>query len=340
MPQLGCSYYLSKDFKAKIDHHKLDPYNKMMDCSSPEKEHRPVLFAMNDPQNPDIMWMVPSTTNVISKQKIIDDRIDKAKDKGKKIDPSYLHAIKVPTSPYDMKFNKRLQKDVVTPTALLLQNMFPITKEYISQIHVDRNTGKPIKAPDGFFAEVEHAVKTILNTALARSKNLAQDVTFTGEHMKLPNGERLYSNVKGLKKMLEDEQRIELSQEYQAVATNYPDRSILIEKENHIYALGDTAKTLANILNTKPEIIFTGTNDTTEMLRIPQKKGNMEKLIGELLREGKKVAVKKISGEVIRYKNPQRENEIADEKQLLQQVKSRESLVKKKSQKKKRESER
>ena len=39
--------------------------------------------------------------------------------------------------------------------AILPQNLFPVTKEYIGNIYIDKNTSKPITLPQNILAEVK-----------------------------------------------------------------------------------------------------------------------------------------------------------------------------------------
>ena len=319
--QPGASFYLKKDLFEKIKHNGLDPHNNMMDCTSKGKENRPALFVMRDKQDPEIMWMIPGTTRVSGKKDIIEKRIDWARKDGIEINKTHLHTIKVPDPPYDMNWNKQTNKYEAVPTALLLQNMFPITKEYIASLHVDKNTGEPIKPPGSFFDETKKAAQIVIDMAMAKSEMLPQDVTFEGESMRLTYREKLFTNVKGIKKMLMEECMAKnLLAEYKEITDKNPNKSVLVEKEGFTYALGETAKLLAEAHGIKPRTmpIGTGLNDKMEIVRIGKGENNIKYNAGMLLKCGKEVACKRISGEVTnfasvqkQYVQPQRQNHLA-----------------------------
>lgn len=95
--------------------------------------NRPCCYLFKfDNQDTDIYWMVP-----------ISSKIEKYK-------KEYNHSIKKYGMCDNISFCYILGKE----SAILPQNLFPITENYINNIYIDSNTHKPISIPKNIMAEV------------------------------------------------------------------------------------------------------------------------------------------------------------------------------------------
>ena len=308
-PKQGFCYHIKSEYfdKAKID----NPENaaELMDCTS-DKQSRPALFVMNDLKNPNIMWMCPGSTKVENKYKPMlegdfENGVLVKQGKEQRARSNEVMTLKI--HPYDVQWDDTIKKYEPKQTAWLLQNLFPVTKEYLSAVHIGTQTGKPLQIDRTFLVEVQNATKAILEEErkpinIANRENLFSDKRW----------EKLFVNTISLEKMLVQEQRdMKLSQEYQAVANKHPDKAILVETDKYTYALGDTAIKLAKAYEIEPKTIATGidVNDRTPIVRIAPGEDYMKSAAAILLKQGEKVACKKISGEVVNYIIPKPQKE-------------------------------
>lgn len=80
----------------------------------------------------DIYWMIPISSKV------------------KKYKEQYMHSMEK----YHMCDNILFCYILGEERAILPQNLFPVTKEYIGTVYIDKNTNKPITLPKDILAEV------------------------------------------------------------------------------------------------------------------------------------------------------------------------------------------
>ena len=105
--------------------------NKEMINGKPHKRPCCYLFKFDNSQD-EIYWMIP-----------ISSKVDKYK-------TQYQHSMEK----YNMCDNISFCYVLGEERAILPQNLFPVTKEYIGEIYVDKNTNMPIELPRDLIAEI------------------------------------------------------------------------------------------------------------------------------------------------------------------------------------------
>lgn len=119
----GHFYFISDEFYKKHD-----PNNQLM--KNKEGIHdRPCFYAFPDTKNINILWCVPISSQIEKFEKIVKNKLDKQAARG----------IKIPKCNTIRFGNVMGQK-----RAFLIQNMFPITANYITATYIDRNTKNPV----------------------------------------------------------------------------------------------------------------------------------------------------------------------------------------------------
>lgn len=122
----GNFYFISDDFFEKYNTNGTLMKNK-------EGLHaRPCFYAFPDPKFPNIMWCVPISSQVEKYEKIVRHKLQRQIEKG----------MKSPICNTIVFGNVMGQR-----RAFLIQNMFPVTKQYIENIYIDRNTQNPVTIP-------------------------------------------------------------------------------------------------------------------------------------------------------------------------------------------------
>ena len=98
-----------------------------------QPHHRPCcyLFKFTN-SDKDIFWMIP-----------ISSKVDK-----------YIEIYNRSMEKYNKCDNVSFCYVLGEKRAILPQNLFPVTKEYIEDVYVDKNTNKPITLPNNIIAEV------------------------------------------------------------------------------------------------------------------------------------------------------------------------------------------
>jgi len=113
--QEGYAYHIKDDYFAKVNDDKL-MQNKEAGT------YRPTYFCVQDPKTA-LLWVVPMSTRTEKFQAIHDKQAAK-----------YGKCLTIVMGEYDGK-----------KAAFLLQNMFPITEQYIDHIHTKNGNPVPIK---------------------------------------------------------------------------------------------------------------------------------------------------------------------------------------------------
>ena len=107
---------------------KFDQDGTMMD-SKGNLHERPCFYAFNDSKYNDIFWCIPISSKVEKFKDIVQHKLAKQVERG-------ITSPKCST----IRFGKVMGRE----RAFLIQNMFPITQPYISDVYIDKNTKKPI----------------------------------------------------------------------------------------------------------------------------------------------------------------------------------------------------
>jgi len=144
--------FIEDDFFAIHDkEHKLMRNKESVDG----KEHsRPCFYAFADKKNPLILWCVPISSQVDKYTRIHDHKLAKQRAQG----------IKTP------KCNTIRFGEVMGATkAFLVQNMFPITKKYVSEIYMNRLTQQAVRIPQNVERDIIHYAEEVLR--LVRNGN-------------------------------------------------------------------------------------------------------------------------------------------------------------------------
>jgi len=133
------------------------------------KNHsRPSLFYMVDKTNANIFWMIPLTTKA-EKYKLLYEKI---KNKAGKCNGIIIGS-------YDG-----------SDCAFLPQSMFPVTLQYISHVHKDSNSKKPLPVDEDLFKEI---------------KQNAQELR--ANFFTVRKGETIFTDIIRLKNLMLDELR-------------------------------------------------------------------------------------------------------------------------------------
>ena len=93
---------------------------------------RPCFYAFPDKKNPLILWCVPISSQVDKYMRICNHKLEKQRSKG----------VRMP------KCNTiRFGEVLGAKKAFLIQNMFPVTMKYISEIYINRMTQEAVRIP-------------------------------------------------------------------------------------------------------------------------------------------------------------------------------------------------
>lgn len=105
-----------------------------------QRHDRPCFFAMTDKKQNGLFWLIP-----------ISSRIEKYK-------RIYAKKVQRYGECNTIYFAKVLGKE----NAFLIQNMFPITQKYISNIYIDRNTSNAVTISDNEAKKIIHNARDVL----------------------------------------------------------------------------------------------------------------------------------------------------------------------------------
>ncbi len=138
----GYAYHIKDDFFAKVHD------NKLM-SNKEDGSFRPTFYCEKDTQT-GLLWMIPLSTKYEKFKKIHDKTVKK-----------YGNCLGIVLGKYDKK-----------DAAFLLQNMFPITEDYIDHIHTKNGQAIP----------VSHSIQEAVRSNMVRLRKLTscgKKVVFT-----------------------------------------------------------------------------------------------------------------------------------------------------------------
>jgi hypothetical protein len=119
----GHFYFISDEFYKKHD-----PDNRLM--KNKEYSHnRPCFYAFRDNKNVNILWCIPVSSQIEKFDKIVQHKLNKQAARG-------IKNPKCTTVCFGAVMGQR--------RAFLIQNMFPVTDDYIIATYIDKNTGNPV----------------------------------------------------------------------------------------------------------------------------------------------------------------------------------------------------
>ncbi len=144
----GYLYFIKDAFYEDYPHNDLKP-NKSVD-ENDNVHNRPCYYAF---QENDILWMVPVSSQIQKYERIYNRKIKNGKD----CDTIVFGYV---------KGNKN---------AFLIQNMIPVTENYVNNIYIDKSTGLPVELNKNLKKEINAKVRKVLR--LTRN-NLAK-IVFT-----------------------------------------------------------------------------------------------------------------------------------------------------------------
>lgn len=111
---------------------------------------RPCFYAFPDKQNPSIYWCVPISSKLDKYERIYNHKLVKQREKG----------VKTP------KCDTLFFADVMgTRKVFLIQNMFPVTEKYITEIYINKLTQEAVRIPQnaeaGIIARANDVLKLV-----------------------------------------------------------------------------------------------------------------------------------------------------------------------------------
>jgi hypothetical protein len=118
---------------------------------------RPCFYAFSDRKNPLILWCIPISSQVNKYMKICNHKINKQREKG---------AIKPKCN--TIRFGEVMGAN----KAFLIQNMFPVTPKYISEIYINRLTQKAVRIPGNIESDIIFHANEVLKLVKSGHKNL------------------------------------------------------------------------------------------------------------------------------------------------------------------------
>ena len=134
--------------------HKLMRNKEMVDG----KEYgRPCFYAFPDNKNPLILWCVPISSQVDKYMRICNHKLGKQRNRG----------VRVP------KCNTiRFGEVMGAKKAFLIQNMFPVTIKYVSEIYINRMTQEAVRIPQNTEKDIIIHANEVLKLVRSGNRNL------------------------------------------------------------------------------------------------------------------------------------------------------------------------
>ena len=147
----GHFYFISDKF-----YEKYDPKNQLM--KNKRKAHgRPCFFAFPDNKDTNILWCVPISSQIEKFERIVKQKLDRQEARG-------IQRPKCNTIRFGNVMGQK--------RAFLIQNMFPVTAEYITETYIDRNTKNPVTVDPKTEKDIRANAKDILKLVLHGYNNL------------------------------------------------------------------------------------------------------------------------------------------------------------------------
>lgn len=118
---------------------------------------RPCFYAFPDITEPNIYWCIPISSRIEKYERIAENKIAKQIEKGYR----------------NPKCNTvRFGEVLGQKRAFLIQNMFPVTAKYISNVYIDKNTQSPVTIPSATEKDIVKNAKDILKLVFRGYNNL------------------------------------------------------------------------------------------------------------------------------------------------------------------------
>lgn len=122
-----------------------------------ERHARPCFFVFADPEHSDLLWCVPISSQVNKYNAIIKNKFAHLQHRG-------IHYPKCST----IRFAKVLGHS----SAFLIQNMFPVTKQYVREEYLDAKTHQPVTISQSSANDICINAKNVLKLVLNGHHNL------------------------------------------------------------------------------------------------------------------------------------------------------------------------
>lgn len=143
--ETGCLYFINDLFYEKFDKDQTLMKNK--EAVNGQNRDRPCFFAIRDVKDEEIYWLVPLSSKVDKYEAIVNQKIQKMIEKGKK----------------NPECNTICFGEVMgNKTAFLIQNMFPATGKYIKNVYIDKNTHNNVTLPPEIKKNIIKNTKQVL----------------------------------------------------------------------------------------------------------------------------------------------------------------------------------
>ena len=147
----GTFFFITDEFFARHD-----PNGHLM--KNKEGLHnRPCFYAYQDKKEPNIYWCIPISSRIAKYERIVENKIEKQIEKGSKTPKCNT-----------IRFGEVLGQK----RAFLIQNMFPVTSKYISDIYIDKNTQTPVTIPPATEKDIVKNANDILKLVFRGHSNL------------------------------------------------------------------------------------------------------------------------------------------------------------------------
>lgn len=144
-------YFISDDFFNKF------PQEEFLMQNKQERHARPCFFVFADPEHSDLLWCVPISSQVSKYNTIIKNKFEHLQHRG-------IHYPKCST----LRFAKVLGHS----SAFLIQNMFPVTKEYVREEYLDAKTQQPVTISQASANDICINAKNVLQLVSNGHQNL------------------------------------------------------------------------------------------------------------------------------------------------------------------------
>ncbi len=144
-------YFISDDFFNKF------PQEEFLMQNKQERHARPCFFVFADPEHSDLLWCVPISSQVNKYNAIIKNKFAQLQQKG-------IHYPKCST----IRFAKVLGHS----SAFLIQNMFPVTKQYVREEYLDTKTHQPVTISQASANDICINAKNVLQLVSKGHHNL------------------------------------------------------------------------------------------------------------------------------------------------------------------------